>query len=79
MDLKSTFLNGYINDEVYVEQPKGFFEHILANNVYMLHKALYALKQAPRARSERLTKYLNCNGYSRGNIHKTLFHQEIQL
>ena len=48
MDVKSAFLNGIINDEVYVEQPPGFEDHQHPNHVYKLKKALYGIKQAPR-------------------------------
>jgi len=48
MDVKSAFLNGFINDEVYVTQPPGFKDHKLPGHVYKLKKALYGLKQAPR-------------------------------
>jgi len=47
MDVKSAFLNGIINEEVYVEQPPGFEDHQLPNHVYNLKKASYGLKQAP--------------------------------
>jgi hypothetical protein len=49
MDVKSTFLNGYIEEEVYVRQPPGFQNPKYPNHVYKLLKALYRLKQAPRA------------------------------
>ena len=49
MDVKSTFLNGYIMKEVYVKQPPSFENEIFQNHVYKLTKALYDLKQAPRA------------------------------
>ena len=55
MDVKSAFLNGYIQAEVYVEQPLGFENAELPSHVYKLKKALYGLKQAPRAWYERLS------------------------
>jgi hypothetical protein len=47
--MKSVFLNGYINELVYVEQPPSFEDNKKPNHVYKLKKALYGLKQAPRA------------------------------
>ncbi|GJZ02259.1 zf-CCHC domain-containing protein [Tanacetum coccineum] len=49
MDVKSAFLNGFINEEVYVAQPPGFIDFQKSNYVYKLKKALYGLKQAPKA------------------------------
>ncbi|TYK23188.1 gag-pol polyprotein [Cucumis melo var. makuwa] len=73
MDVKSAFLNGYLNEEVYVAQPKDFVDSEHPKHVYKLNKALYGLKQAPRVWYERLTVYLRGKGYSRGEIDKTLF------
>ncbi|KAA0053560.1 putative gag-pol polyprotein [Cucumis melo var. makuwa] len=73
MDVKSAFLNGYLNEEVYVAQLKGFVDSEHPKHVYKLNKALYGLKQAPRAWYNRLTVYLRGRGYSRGEIDKTLF------
>ncbi|RVW49720.1 Retrovirus-related Pol polyprotein from transposon TNT 1-94 [Vitis vinifera] len=67
MDVKSAFLNGILNEEVYVEQPKGFQDPRYPNHVYRLRKALYGLKQAPRAWHERLTSYLLKKGFMRGS------------
>ena len=49
MDVKSAFLNGFISEEVYVKQPLGFENETFPNHVFKLTKALFALKQAPRA------------------------------
>ncbi|WVZ94123.1 hypothetical protein U9M48_040058 [Paspalum notatum var. saurae] len=58
MDVKSAFLNGYINELVYVEQPPGFEDPNHPDYVYRLSKALYGLKQSPRAWYERLRDFL---------------------
>ncbi|WJX64416.1 hypothetical protein P8452_49197 [Trifolium repens] len=76
MDVKSAFLNGYLQEEVYVEQPKGFVDPKHPKYVYKLKKALYGLKQAPRAWYERLTQFLEEQGYRKGGSDKTLFVKE---
>ena len=73
MDVKSAFLNGILQDEVYVEQPKGFEDPKHPEHIFYLRKALYGLKQAPRARYERLTFYLLARGFKRGGVDMTLF------
>ena len=73
MDVKSAFLNGYINEEVYVEQPPGFEDDKKPNLVYKLRKALYGLKQAPRAWYERLRNFLLSKGFKMGKVD---LHQE---
>ena len=47
MDVKSAFFNGMLEEEVYVEQPKGFVDPHKPNDVYKLKRALYGLKEAP--------------------------------
>jgi hypothetical protein len=73
MDVKSAFLNGVLQEEVYVEQPKGFQDPHHPYHVYKLKKALYGLKQAPRAWYERLTICLLAKGFTRGQADRTLF------
>ena len=73
MDIKSIFLNNTIKKEVHVEQPPGFKDHQFPNHVYKLNKALYSLKQAPRAWYERFRKFLIKNGFKRGSVDTTLF------
>ncbi|GJZ58629.1 putative ribonuclease H-like domain-containing protein [Tanacetum coccineum] len=73
MDVKSTFLYGTIEEEVYVCQPPGFEDPQFPNKVYKVEKALYGLHQAPRAWYETLSTYLIENEFRRGTIDKTLF------
>ncbi|KAK6136269.1 hypothetical protein DH2020_030000 [Rehmannia glutinosa] len=73
MDVKSAFLNGFLNEEVYVEQPKGFQDPHKLDYVFKLKKSFYGLKQAPRAWHERLADFLVQIGFKRGGVDKTLF------
>ncbi|GJT53117.1 putative ribonuclease H-like domain-containing protein [Tanacetum coccineum] len=73
MDVKSAFLYGTIEEEVYVCQPLGFEDPQFPDKVYKVEKALYGLHQAPRAWYETLSTYLLENRYRRGTINKTLF------
>ena len=72
MDVKSAFLYGKIEDEVYVTQPKGFEDPHKPKNVYKVVKALFVLHQAPRAWYARFSTFLLEHGYRRGAIDKTL-------
>ena len=73
MDVKSAFLNGYIEEEVYVRQPPGFENPKNPHLVFKLSKALYGLKQAPRAWYDRLKTFLLNNNFEMGKVDKTLF------
>jgi hypothetical protein len=73
MDVKSAFLNGFINEIVYVEQPPGFEDPRYPNHSYRLSKVLYGLKQALRAWYERLRNFLNEKGFKIEIIDTTLF------
>ncbi|KAL0323926.1 UNVERIFIED_CONTAM: Retrovirus-related Pol polyprotein from transposon TNT 1-94 [Sesamum calycinum] len=73
MDVKSAFLNGYIDEEIYVEQPQGFIAKGSEEKVLRLKKALYGLKQAPRAWYSRIDKYFMDRGFRRSLREPTLY------
>ncbi|GJX54718.1 putative ribonuclease H-like domain-containing protein [Tanacetum coccineum] len=73
MDVKSAFLYGIIDEEVYVSQPPGFVDPTHPNKVYKVIKALYGLHQAHRAWYATLSAFLEQSGNRRGTIDKTLF------
>ncbi|GJY86870.1 retrotransposon protein, putative, unclassified [Tanacetum coccineum] len=73
MDVKTTFLNGILREEVYVSQPDGFMDQDNPNHVYKLKKTLYRLKQAPRAWYDLLLKFLLYQEFSKGTVDPTLF------
>jgi hypothetical protein len=77
MDVKSAFLNGPLNELVYVKQPPGFEDPKFPNHVYKLNKALYGLKQAPRAWYEHLRELLVDRGFEIGVIDPTLFTKKV--
>ncbi|GJR77229.1 putative ribonuclease H-like domain-containing protein [Tanacetum coccineum] len=78
MDVKSAFLYGTIEDEVYVSQPSGFVDPEFLEKVYKVEKALYGLHQALRAWYETISTYLIDNGFYRGQIDKTLFIKRVK-
>ncbi|GKE32593.1 retrovirus-related pol polyprotein from transposon TNT 1-94, partial [Tanacetum coccineum] len=75
MDVKTAFLNGELKEVVYVRQPEGFVDPDRPHHVYHLKKALYRLKQAPRAWYDTLSKFLLAQGFSKGMVDPTLFIQ----
>ena len=82
MDVMSTFLNGYLEEEVYVRQPSGYEVDGQEDKVYRLKKALYGLKQEPRVWYSRIDEYLNGEGFSRSPSEPTLYskvHQEGKI
>nr|GEV30881.1 hypothetical protein [Tanacetum cinerariifolium] len=75
MDVKSAFLYGIVDEEVYVIQPPGFQDPEFLDRVYKVEKAMYGLHQAPRAWYGTLSKYLLTNGFQRCTIDQTLFNR----
>ena len=77
MDVKSAFLNGPIQELVYVEQPPSFEDPKFLNHIYKLQKVLYGLKQAPRAWYECLKELLLKQGFEIGKADPTLFTHKV--
>jgi hypothetical protein len=76
--LSQLFLNGTLDEEIYVEQPEGFENEISANKVYLLKKALYGLKQAPRAWYSRLDEFLLSLGFEKSLNEATLYVKKVE-
>ena len=73
MDVKSTFLSGKLEEEVYVAQPPGFEDPKFPDHVYRLNKALYGLKQALRTWYDTFKEFLMKKGFKLGSLDPTLF------
>ncbi|GJU32265.1 retrovirus-related pol polyprotein from transposon TNT 1-94 [Tanacetum coccineum] len=73
MDVKTAFLHGTLKEDVYVCQPEGFIDADHPSHVYKLKKALYGIKQAPRAWYDELSQFLLQNHFFKGTIDPTLF------
>lgn len=73
LDVKSAFLNGVSQEEIYVEQPDGFEKKREEDKVFLLKKALYGLKKVPRAQYSRIDDYLLSLGYEKSLSEATLY------
>jgi hypothetical protein len=73
MDVKTTFLNGVFEEEVYIEQPQGFEVHGRESHVCRLKKAVYRLKQAPRVWYSRIEGYLQSMGFTKSEVNPNLY------
>ena len=73
LDVKSAFLNGELEEEVYVEQPLGYLLKGKENKVFRLKKALYGLKQAPRAWNSKINSYFIRKGFQRSPSESSLY------
>lgn len=73
LDVKNAFLNGNLEEEIYMEIPPDFEFESTTNKVCRLKKSLYGLKQSPRAWFHRFTTVLKEDGYTQGQADHTLF------
>ena len=76
MDVKCAILNGELEETLYVEQPPGFVNEKYLNHCYILDKAVYGLKKAPRALYETLTRFLKQARFKQGLVEPTLFRKK---
>ena len=79
MDVKTTFLNGVIEEEVYIEQPQGFEVEDIWTNICKLEKALYGLKQAPRAWYRRIDSFLTRLGFTKSKVEPNLYFKVMDV
>jgi hypothetical protein len=75
MDVKTTFLNGEIEEEVYIEQPNDFLIHEKESHVCRLKKTMYGLKQTPRAWYARIDGYLMSLGFNKSVVDPNLYYK----
>ena len=73
LDVKSAFLNEFLEEEIYVEQHEGFLVKGHEDKVYQLKKTLYVLKQAPRAQYNRIDEYLSKLSFVKSLSESTLY------
>ncbi|KAL0289849.1 UNVERIFIED_CONTAM: hypothetical protein Sangu_2600600 [Sesamum angustifolium] len=73
LDVKSTFLNGGLEEEVYVEQPTGYIVQGKDEKVYRFKKSLYELKQAPRTWNSKIDGYFQANEFERSQSEPSLY------
>jgi hypothetical protein len=73
MDVKNVFLQGDLQEEMYMGQPLGYVDQTRLNLVYRLKKTLYGLKQAPKAWSDKIGQYLVTSGFQTSNANFSLY------
>ena len=79
LDMKSAFLQGELQDLVYVDQPLRYVHQGKENIVYKLRNALYGLKQAPRAWYSRIAAYFSSSGFHQCPYEHTLLNLDVMV
>ena len=78
MDVKIAFLNGYLYEEIYMDQPLGFIDQKHPNHVYRLKKSLYGPKRVPRAWNERIDRYFQLHGFKKCKSDPNLYVKKMK-
>ena len=78
MDVKTAFLNGVIEEELYIEKPQGFEVEDRLTHICKLKKALYSLKQAPRAWYGRIDSFLMSLDFTKSKVDPNLYFKVIE-
>ena len=78
MDVKTAFLNGEVEEEVYIEHPDGFVIHGKESHVYNLNKSLYRLKQGPQAWYAIIDNYLQKLGFLKSDADSNLYFKLVE-
>ena len=74
MDVKTTFLNGFFEEEVYIEKPEGFETFDRESHVCKIKRELYGLKKAPHAWYTRIDRYFTRSGFKKSEADVKLYH-----
>ncbi|KAL3537809.1 hypothetical protein ACH5RR_001175 [Cinchona calisaya] len=77
MDVKIAFLNGDLEEEIYMDQPQGFIQPGLENKVCKLIKSLYGLKQTPKQWHEKFDKCMILNNFRINENDKCIYYKTI--
>jgi hypothetical protein len=78
MDVNTAFLNGQVEEEVYIERPQSFVVQIKESHIRKLKKPLYGMKQAPRAWYARINNYLQSLDFSKSAVDPNLYFKVIE-
>ena len=77
MDVKTMFLHGNLDEEIYMKQPKGFTTKGKKELVYKLKKSLYGLKQSPRMRYQKFDTYIQGLGFVRSKVDQCVYYKQV--
>ena len=77
MDVKTAFLNGDLEEEIYLKQPEGFIDQNHPNMVCKLRKSLYGLKQSARCWNKNIDQYLKDEGYIQSNADPCIYYKRF--